>query len=202
MICFKCHGENFATQTTVVRQNFRGEQLDVSTPVSVCKACGWQTLGRSQADDLRKHTADAYREKHGLLTSMMIKLIRKLKSQNQAAFAAYLGVGEASVKRWEAGLVQEKGNDELMRLKCGKELDQIQTRQQWKSDLTKAGWISISYSSFHLVSFGVGPSKHQQPAMDRFAINTTPTQTEFWEHRVVIDYTTCTAVNENLALAA
>ena len=38
MICFKCSGEEFAVKTVVVGQEFRGEQLDVTTPVSVCKS--------------------------------------------------------------------------------------------------------------------------------------------------------------------
>src|ERR1035437_8132046 len=145
MICFKCSGEEFATQTAVIRQECRGEQLDVNTPVSVCTACGWQTLGHGQTDELRKHTADAYREKHGLLTSLLIKFIRKLKSQNQIEFAQFLGVGEASVKRWESGLVQEKGYDQLMRLKCEKELNQILARKQWLTTLSATGWVSVSY---------------------------------------------------------
>jgi hypothetical protein len=33
------------------------------------------------------------------------------------SFAAYLKVGEASPKRWEAGLVQDLAMDELIRLK-------------------------------------------------------------------------------------
>jgi hypothetical protein len=33
------------------------------------------------------------------------------------AFAAYLKVGEASPKRWEAGLVQDAAMDELIRVK-------------------------------------------------------------------------------------
>jgi putative zinc finger/helix-turn-helix YgiT family protein len=118
MICFKCKGEEFVTQTASVRQEFRDEQLDVTTPVCVCSACGWQTLGPGQTDELRKRTADAYREQHDLLTSVQIKAIRKLLGKNQREFAAFLGVGEASVKRWETWLVQEKSSDQLIRIKC------------------------------------------------------------------------------------
>src|ERR1017187_702469 len=103
MICFKCNGEEFATQTAVI----------------------WQNLGRGQTDELRKRTAAAYREKHGLLTSALIKFIRNKRGQNQAEFAAFLGVGAASVKRWESGLVQEKGYDQLIRMKFAKELNRI-----------------------------------------------------------------------------
>ena len=144
MICFKCNGEDFATKTAVIRQNFRGEQLDVSTPVSVCTACGWQTLGCGQADELRKRTADGYREKHGLLTTALIKYIRKSKRQSQAEFAAFLGVGEASIKRWEAGLVQDKAYDHLIRLICSKELSPIEMRHQWLTTLSARSTVENS----------------------------------------------------------
>jgi len=118
MICFKCNCEEFAVQTAIVRQEFRGEQLDVNTPVSVCQACGWQTLGPGQTDELRKRTADAYRQKYGLLTSAEIVSRRKSLEMSQREFADFLRVGEASVKRWETWQVQDDSSDELMRMKC------------------------------------------------------------------------------------
>jgi putative zinc finger/helix-turn-helix YgiT family protein len=117
MICFKCNGEEFAVQTAVIRQEFRGEQLDVNTPVRVCQTCGWQTLGPGQTDELRKRTADAFRQQHGLLTSAEIVSRRKSLAMSQREFADFLRVGEASVKRWETWQVQDESNDELIRIK-------------------------------------------------------------------------------------
>jgi len=117
MICFKCNGEEFAVQTALIRQEFRGEQLDVNTPVCVCQACGWQTLGPSQTDELRKRTADAFRQQHGLLTSAEIVSRRKSLAMSQREFADFLRVGEASVKRWETWQVQDASSDELIRVK-------------------------------------------------------------------------------------
>lgn len=117
MICFKCKGEAFATKPAVVTQVVRDEQLDVETPVSVCTSCGWQTLGKGQTDELRKRAADAYRQKNGLLTSAEIVSRRKSLAMSQIEFAAFLRVGEASVKRWETWQIQDAGNDELIRLK-------------------------------------------------------------------------------------
>jgi len=201
MICFTCKGEDFTTQTAVVRQDFRGEQMDVSTPVSVCTACGWQTLGRGQADELRKRTADAYRERHSLLTSAMIKYIRKMRCQNQAEFAEFLGVGEASVKRWEAGLVQEKGCDQLLRLKCAKELRPIELRRQWMSTLSATGWVSVSY----LCVEGLVPSTIQpgsRPGKNRFVVPRDPAQGVLWSPSENEDDGNLIAGHEKLALAA
>ena len=61
--------------------------------------------------------ADKYRSAHGLLTSEELKERRERLSMSQAKFAEYLGVGIASVKRWEMGKVQESAMDALIRLK-------------------------------------------------------------------------------------
>jgi putative zinc finger/helix-turn-helix YgiT family protein len=117
MICFKCNGEEFATRTAVVPQLVRNEELAVETPVSVCCSCGWQTLARGQTDELRKRAADAYRRKHGLLTSAEIVSRRAGLEMSQAEFATYLRVGEASIKRWETWQIQDASSDELIRIK-------------------------------------------------------------------------------------
>ena len=117
MICFKCSAEDFATRSAIIHQEFRGEKLDVTAPVSVCQACGWQTMGPGQTDELRRLTADAYRANHGLLTSAEIVGRRTRLAMNQREFAAFLRVGEASVKRWETWQVQDASSDELIRMK-------------------------------------------------------------------------------------
>lgn len=122
MICLHCDNEQFVVDEAPVRQEFREETLVVRTPVLKCTNCGWHTVGNNQIDELRKRTGDAYRKKHGLLTSEEIKAFRKLLRKTQREFAAFLGVGEASVKRWETWLVQEKGYDNLIRMKCEKAL--------------------------------------------------------------------------------
>jgi putative zinc finger/helix-turn-helix YgiT family protein len=119
MICFKCNSEEFEVRETNIRQKFRGDDLDITTHVSACRACGWQTLGEGQANELRKLTADAYRLKHHLLTSFQIVLLREARGMSQQAFADYIGVGVASIKRWENGFVQELIYDRLIREKCG-----------------------------------------------------------------------------------
>lgn len=121
MICLRCDNTEFLPkQDAVIEQEFRGETFHVQCPALACSNCGWITMELNQVDELRKLTADAYREKHGLLTSSKIKAIRKLLGKNQRDFAAMLGVGEASVKRWETGFVQEKAYDRLIRMTLGK----------------------------------------------------------------------------------
>ena len=118
MLCLKCNSEEFVLRNDLkIEQVFRGETFEVESPLMVCKLCGWQAFGPGQADELRKRTADAYRMKHGLLTSNQIKAIRQALKMNQLEFAKFLRVGEASVKRWETWQIQDPSSDELIRLK-------------------------------------------------------------------------------------
>jgi putative zinc finger/helix-turn-helix YgiT family protein len=157
MICFKCGGEEFATQTAIIRQEFRDEQLDVSATVCVCSACGWQTLKPGQTDELRKLTADAYRQKHGLLTSTEIVSRRTRLGMSQRQFAAFLRVGEASVKRWETWQVQDESSDELIRMKCdfgpqsrGRPVEMVQPHRISATSFISTRMSELSSSGFCL----------------------------------------------------
>jgi DNA-binding transcriptional regulator YiaG len=71
----------------------------------------------AQSDAYTIASADAYRTKHGLLTTKELKQIRQRLGMSFRTFARHLKVSEASPKRWEAGLVQDQAMDQLIRLK-------------------------------------------------------------------------------------
>jgi len=97
-------------------QDFRGETFRVTSPALQCRHCGFGMLGPGHLDVLRIATHDAYRRKHGFLTSGEILSRRKAMGLSQKRFAEYLGVGSASIERWESGmLVQDKASDLLLR---------------------------------------------------------------------------------------
>ena len=142
MICLQCDNEVFLPkQDAVIEQEFRGEAFRIQMPALACAKCGWITVDLQQANELRKRTADAYRKKHELLTSDEIRAYRKLLRKTQREFAVWVGVGEASVKRWETYLVQDKSSDQLMRVKCEKALlEQLEQKSavwaiSWELDL-------------------------------------------------------------------
>jgi putative zinc finger/helix-turn-helix YgiT family protein/prevent-host-death family protein len=119
MFCTRCGSEEFTPKPdAVLEQEFKGEALKVASPAMACTKCGSLALADGQLDELRRRTADAYRRKHSLLTSAQIKAIREALGKTQREFAAFLRVGEASVKRWETWLVQDASSDELIRVKC------------------------------------------------------------------------------------
>src|SRR5687767_13378101 len=119
MLCLKCQNERFKEDVVKVDQVFRGEEFTANSKAMVCTHCGWFTMTDKQADKLSIQVADEYRRKHGLLTTSDLVAARKARSMSQREFAKFLGVGEASVKRWETGTVQERVYDDLIRRKCG-----------------------------------------------------------------------------------
>ena len=119
MICLRCDNEEFVeTPDVEIEQELRGELFKVRTTGQTCTMCGWVSVTPAQADELRRRTADAYRKRHGLLTSEEIRGMRREMGMSQREFAEFLGVGDASVKRWESWQVQDKSSDRLIRLKC------------------------------------------------------------------------------------
>ena len=117
MNCLRC-GTQLKKSTTMMDGEYAGERYRVPAEAMVCPDCGYATLHARQIDAFSTKVADAYRKRHGLLTSSEIRRIRSRLRMSQEEFAAYLGVGVASVKRWELGKVQEKSMDDLVRIKC------------------------------------------------------------------------------------
>lgn len=118
MKCFQCGKGKMTSQLTEMNARVRGKEIPVRTEAMVCNRCGFQVLTDEQSDAYTIASADAYREKHNLLTTRELKQIRERLGMSFRAFAAHLKVSEASPKRWEAGLVQDEAMDELIRLKA------------------------------------------------------------------------------------
>lgn len=118
MKCLNCDGERFETKNIRFSPEIKGEEVEVIVPSFVCAACQETLMDGNQMNVLRKCAADTYRKQHNLLTSGEIIKFRTMLGMSQAAFANYLKVGEASVKRWETYYVQDAVQDDHIRLKC------------------------------------------------------------------------------------
>lgn len=84
------------------------------TPLYQCHA--WE-IPLDEAGAFGAALDAAYRKKLGLLSASEIRAARERLRMSQREFAEYIGVGEASIKRWELGALQDKSGDELIRLK-------------------------------------------------------------------------------------
>jgi putative zinc finger/helix-turn-helix YgiT family protein len=94
-----------------------GESFIVRVPGLVCSECGFSTISNKQSGRFTQAVSDAYRSAHGLLTGDDLRELRSGLDMSQLEFAEYIGVGVASVKRWECGQIQDKAMDQLIRLK-------------------------------------------------------------------------------------
>lgn len=116
MNCFECDNGKLKSKIADVTGEVRGEKLTVQAEAMVCSRCGAQVLSDEQSAAYTIAVADAYRKRHGLLTSTELKGIRKNLGMSQHAFAKYVRVSAPSVKRWESGLIQDEAMDQLIRL--------------------------------------------------------------------------------------
>ncbi len=117
MKCFQCAKGKMMPSVADMTARVRGEETPVRTEAMVCNRCGFHVMTDAQSDAYTIASADAYRTRHGLLTTKELKQAREDLRMSFRAFAKYLKVSEASPKRWEAGLVQDQAMDELIRLK-------------------------------------------------------------------------------------
>ncbi len=116
MECLNC-AKQLRRKIAPITGFYDGETFTVKTQAIVCPYCGFSTVDAPHLDEYYRAVADAYRTAHGRLTSDQIVAARKRLKMSQRAFARFLGVGEASIKRWELGKVQDRAMDELIRLK-------------------------------------------------------------------------------------
>jgi putative zinc finger/helix-turn-helix YgiT family protein len=116
--CVKCHKGELEEQQADIPATVKGESVLVTQfPALVCAKCRYQTVSGARMPEYMRLAADVYRRKHALLTSDEIRYRRERLNQNQEEFAEHLGVGIASVKRWEMGQVQDRAMDRLIRIR-------------------------------------------------------------------------------------
>jgi|ERR1017187_1624535 putative zinc finger/helix-turn-helix YgiT family protein len=115
--CPECGKRYLPPATTALTGTTHGESFSIVSDALVCPNCGFKTIPAAKMGEFALRVADAYREKHGLLTSSHIKDRRRDLGMSQQQFAMYLGVGSSSVKRWELGWIQDKAMNDLILLK-------------------------------------------------------------------------------------
>lgn len=133
MKCLNCEGEKFERKNVRFTPEVKGEEVEVVVPAFCCIHCETPLMNNEQMNTLRRAAADRYRRTHHLLTSEEIVLFRTQLGLSQTAFANYLKVGEASIKRWETYFVQDAVQDDHIRLKCDEAYAELNALQvHWK----------------------------------------------------------------------
>lgn len=113
-ICPKCNGRMMLKQIDKTI-SFKGENLDIQFETYVCEDCGLHIGTVEQTAVVQNLIADAYRKKVGLLTGREIRKKREELGISQKQLAKRAGVGIASIKRWERGIIQTKPMDMALR---------------------------------------------------------------------------------------
>jgi putative zinc finger/helix-turn-helix YgiT family protein len=118
MKCIKCgHTMEPAAPATLIAE-VRGERLEVQVVAPHCKHCGRVVLDSKGRRMYGRAGADAYRSRHGLLTTHQLDQMRRDLGMTWKQFAEYVSVGIATLKRWMGGEIQTPSLDLLVRLKA------------------------------------------------------------------------------------
>ena len=165
MKCLNCDGEHFEEKNLRLHPEVRGEEVEVVVSAFVCASCNAPLMDARQMNQLRRAAADKYRVSHQLLTSEEIIRFRTMLGMSQIAFANYLTVGEASIKRWETYFVQDPVQDEHIRLKCDEAYAEINALEvHWKShppDIQSGhrrfSWELFKQAACYLIAFTKSP---------------------------------------------
>ena len=143
MTCISCRkGFLEPNLSAGIPAEIKGVKVTVKMSGLVCSRCGFTTVPGASMPEYMRLAADEYRKKNGLLTSTEIRARRKTLQMTQEEFAEYIGVGRASIKRWELGQVQEQAMDKLMRMLTGVEA----ARSNYKMVAQKLGKQAVQTS--------------------------------------------------------
>jgi len=114
--CVNCGHELMAASPVSMTTEFRGESITVEMQAESCPACGRDRIDGRGMDLFTRLVVDAYKSRHGLLTSAELRAARRRLGMSQRQFAEFVGIGVASLKRWERGEVQSEQLDRQVRL--------------------------------------------------------------------------------------
>lgn len=88
-------------------------ELRVALPIHVCPSCGFECLD-DEAETLKHEAVCAHL---GVLSPKEVRAVRGTYGLSRAAFSRVTGLGEATLNRWENGiLIQNPANDRYLRL--------------------------------------------------------------------------------------
>ncbi len=116
-LCTNCEKETefervLKTETFLVR----GEAVTVDVEYVRCGECGDTVLNPAVNADPFELAYTTFRQKHQLLQPQEISNWRKAHHLTQAEFAGLLGIGVATVNRYENGALQNESHEKLLRL--------------------------------------------------------------------------------------
>lgn len=133
MYCSKCEEDrDFLFEERNESFDVRGTNITLNVPQWRCANCGESIVDDAFGDPIVR-AFDTYRAERGLLAPAEIRRIREQWGLSQAAFAALLGMSQATINRYELGALQQEKEDELIRA--------CDNRDQMRSLLQRRGHL-------------------------------------------------------------
>jgi putative zinc finger/helix-turn-helix YgiT family protein len=93
-----------------------GEPVEYDASLYKCDECQDDYATASLEKINFKTAYNIYRNRHGLLTPEKIRQIREMYGLTQKQFSLFLGWGEITIHRYEAGAIQDKVHNETLAL--------------------------------------------------------------------------------------
>lgn len=117
MQCARCEKEiapeSLKGQEVIV---IRKEPITIDVEYYKCPECGEEFLTPSSAKDPFRMAYETYRDKHKMLQPDQIKNWRRKYRLTQDQVAKLLGIGVATLSRYESGKLQDEAHDTMLRL--------------------------------------------------------------------------------------
>jgi len=121
--------------------NVRGDDIKVEGVLNYCPSCGSLFLDEAY-DRLQEAAYRSYRQKHCLMTPDEIRGIREGYGFSQELFLRILGIGVASLRRYEGGALQTPAIDALLHsAKTPKSLMSLFERNQRDLSASEVGSV-------------------------------------------------------------
>lgn len=116
-ICPICESKGTITKNKIKENfNIRGEDINVEYENFKCSKCGEQYIDAVPDNDPFNLAYRKYRKIHNMLQPEDIKGIRKKYGITQNELSRLLGVGGATLSRYENGALQDKAYDSQLKL--------------------------------------------------------------------------------------
>jgi putative zinc finger/helix-turn-helix YgiT family protein len=96
--------------------NIRGEVITIKNDYFLCKECGQEFVNTKINIDPLEEAYKKYRELKGMVTPEEIRDYRKEFNLTQEEFSKLLGIGIATINRYENGALQSEAHDRILSL--------------------------------------------------------------------------------------
>jgi len=132
MTCINCGNAAMNAGPVQLTGNFRDARVTVRMQGWVCAQCNYETITGGQMGQFQRLVADEYKRTNGLLTSEDLRSWRQRLRMSQKRFALHLGIGIATLKRWERGDIQSPQMDQWIRVKTDPQAAQALLEEVYK----------------------------------------------------------------------